>query len=134
METESIYDGILTMIFFNLLWTIISSYRLQHSYKYMESYWYWKWYYKLPGLVETALTNSWCDGLCLRTWYSPRRHLFCTGSHLIELQSCTLILSTNFYFIFIFKYCTTQVSHWIVSCTKNNLFWNGYLVNWRTVL
>ena len=36
---------------------------------------------------------------------------FYTGSHLSELQSCTLTFLTNFYFIFIFKYGMTQFSH-----------------------
>ena len=45
---------------------------------------------------------------------------FYTGSNLSELQSCALTFSINFYFIFIFKYCTTKFSHWIVLCTKNN--------------
>ena len=36
---------------------------------------------------------------------------FYTGSHLSELQSCTLTFLTDFYFIFIFKYGMTQFSH-----------------------
>ena len=46
---------------------------------------------------------------------------FYTGSHYSELQSCTLIFSNNFYFLFLFKYCTTQFSHRIVLCTY--IFW-----------
>ena len=39
---------------------------------------------------------------------------FYTRSHLSALQNCALLLSTNFQFIFIFKKCTTQFSHWIM--------------------
>ena len=46
-------------------------------------------------------------------------HLFYKRSHLSTLKICLLIFSTNFQFIFTFKKCTTQFSHWIVSCTKN---------------
>ena len=42
---------------------------------------------------------------------------FYTRSHLSALQNCALLFSTNFQFIFIFKKCITQFSHWIVSCT-----------------
>ena len=43
----------------------------------------------------------------------PAQDLYCfyTPSNLSELQSCKSIISTNFPFIFIFKYCTTQLSH-----------------------
>ena len=34
-------------------------------------------------------------------------HFLYMGSHLSALHSCTLIFSTNFQFIFTFKYCTT---------------------------
>ena len=44
-------------------------------------------------------------------------HFFYTRSHLSALQNCALLLSTKFQFIFIFKKCITQFSHWIVSCT-----------------
>ena len=33
----------------------------------------------------------------------PRRHLFYMGYNCSEIQICTLIFSTNFYLIFIFK-------------------------------
>ena len=50
-------------------------------------------------------------------------------SHLCELQSCKSIISTNFPLIFIFKYCTTQFSYWIVSWNEFILiFVYGYLV------
>ena len=53
-----------------------------------------------------------------KTGSSPRLQLFYMVSHLSELQSCTLLFSTNFYFIFIIKYCTTQFSYWIVYKNK----------------
>ena len=48
----------------------------------------------------------------------PAQHInfFYTCFHLSALQKCSLLFSTNFQFIFIFKKCTTQFSHWIVSC------------------
>ena len=58
---------------------------------------------------------------------------FHTGYHLSELKSCTLIFSTNFYFIFVFKQCKTKFSNWIVSFTER-IFCNGCLANWRIVL
>ena len=58
---------------------------------------------------------------CTVTCSSPRHPFFYTRSYLSALPSCALIFSTNFQFIFTFKYCTTQFSHWIMSCTKNNL-------------
>ena len=45
-------------------------------------------------------------------------HFSYTHSHLSALQKRALIFSINFQFIFIFKKCITQFSHWIVSCTK----------------
>ena len=41
----------------------------------------------------------------------PRSPLFYTRFHLSTLQSCALIFSTNFQFIFTFKWCTTEFSH-----------------------
>ena len=41
-------------------------------------------------------------------------HFSYTRSHLSALQNCALLFSANFQFIFIFKKCTTQFSHWIV--------------------
>ena len=38
-------------------------------------------------------------------------HFFYTGSHLSVLQNYTLLFSTNFQFIFIYKKCITQFSH-----------------------
>ena len=38
-------------------------------------------------------------------------HFFYTHFHLSALQNCELIFSTNFQFIFTFKYCTAQFSH-----------------------
>ena len=51
---------------------------------------------------------------------APDVTFFYTLSNLSALQSCALIFSTNFHFIFSFKYSTTQFSHWFVSCTKHN--------------
>ena len=50
-------------------------------------------------------------------------NFFYMGSHLSELQCCELILSTNFYFIFSFKYSTIQFSLWIVLLLKT-VSWN----------
>ena len=41
-------------------------------------------------------------------------HFFYTRSHFSALQNCAVLFSTNFQFIFIFKKCTKQFSHWIV--------------------
>ena len=41
----------------------------------------------------------------------PKTSFFLHGISLRELQSCALILSDNFHFIFTFKYCTTKFSH-----------------------
>ena len=38
-------------------------------------------------------------------------HYFYKRSHFNTLQSCTLNFSTNFQFIFTFKYCTTHSIH-----------------------
>ena len=43
-------------------------------------------------------------------------HFFYMRSRLSALQNCALLFSINFQFIFIFKECITQFSHWIVSC------------------
>ena len=40
--------------------------------------------------------------------------IFYKCSHLSALQSCALPFSINFQFIFLFKKCITQFSHWIV--------------------
>ena len=53
-------------------------------------------------------------------------HFFYRLSHSSELQNCALILSTNFRYIFIFNQCTTQFSHWIVSCTKKTNFYRFF--------
>ena len=58
-----------------------------------------------------------------------------TRSHLSALQNCALLFLTNFQFIFIFKKCITQFSHWIVSCTiVFSKILHRYLLNSRTVL
>ena len=44
-------------------------------------------------------------------------HFLYARSHLSALQNCSLLFSTNFQFILIFKRCITQCSHWILSCT-----------------
>ena len=41
-----------------------------------------------------------CISAMLLSWSSPNVTFFYTGSHLNELKICTLIISTNFYFIF----------------------------------
>ena len=86
-------------------------------------FWFWSWtimqYYVcwLARYPDTDLKRH--GSVTLRhvvhwTCSSPRRPLFYTRSHLSALQNCATFLSTNFQFIFIFKKCTTQFSHWIV--------------------
>ena len=56
-------------------------------------------------------------------WRVPAQDIpfFYTTFHLSELKSCKSIISTNFTFIFVIKWWTKQLSHWIVSCTKSIL-------------
>ena len=72
----------------------------------------------LDNITGALILNS-SKKYKLWTCSSPRRPLFYTRSHLSALQNCALLFSTNFKFIFTFKNCTTQFSHWIVLCTKN---------------
>ena len=53
-------------------------------------------------------------------------HFFYMSSHLIELDILKSIISTHSPFTFIFKYCTKQFSHWIVSW---EMFFYGYIEN-----
>ena len=51
-------------------------------------------------------------------WLVPAQDgpFFYTRFHFSAVQNCALIFSIYFLFIFIFKRCITQFSHWIVSC------------------
>ena len=63
-----------------------------------------------------AILPSFAD-VCI--WLVPAQDVqfFYTRSHLSALQNWALLFSINFQFIFIFKTCITQFSHWIVSCS-----------------
>ena len=50
---------------------------------------------------------------------------FYTPYHFSELKSFKSLISTHFLFIFIFKYCMTQFSHWIVSWAILNCFYSS---------
>ena len=61
-------------------------------------------------------TSLWYSINFRAIWLVPAQdvNFFYTRSHLSALQNCALIFSTNFQFIFTFKRCITQFSHWIV--------------------
>ena len=73
---------------------------------------------------------------CSCIWLVPAQdvHFFYTRSHLSALQNFALLFSVNFQFIFIFKKCITQFSHWIVSCTIFSKILYRCLLNSCTVL
>ena len=78
---------------------------------------------------------DWLVGSRYRLVPDQDGHFFYTRSHLNVLQNCALLFSTKFQFIFIFKKCITQYSHWIVSCTVFfSKYLHSYLLNSRTVL
>ena len=87
-------------------------------------------YVRHTDLITWVSNSSWDMIFPARDW-----PFFYTRYHLSALQNCSLLLSTSFQFIFIFKECTTQFSHWIVSCTifSSKILYR-YLLNSRTVL
>ena len=65
----------------------------------------------LSAVPENIVQNE-----TVAIWLVPAQdvHFFYTRSHLSARLKCEFIFSTNFQFIFTFKECTTQFSHWIV--------------------
>ena len=71
----------------------------------------------IPSIITLPLDCNTMWPKSNRLFPSQDVYFFYTHSHLSALQNCALLFSTNFLFIFIFKECITQFSHWIVSCT-----------------
>ena len=87
------------------------------------------------GKIWPTLSLSQCHRQAqILTGSNPRRHLFLNGVLFKLTKKLYIHLFNQFYFISIFKKCTTQCSHWNVLCTKNILMLNDYIVNWRIFL
>ena len=111
-----------------LIWHSIMS-KCYHSLRYCRQKWRETKFWWLIEFQDEAGRTS------IQMGYIPRPPLLYTPSHLSEQQSCKSTISTNVSFIFIFKYCTTEFSHLILSYDKNILiFVYDYLGNGLIIL
>ena len=81
---------------------------------FLGSLWYLLWFRSFHLISLVLDVHGKFLYHCCRLVSAQDVHFFYTRSHLSALQNCALLFSTNFQFIFIFKKCITQFSHWIV--------------------